>query len=219
MTPRQLRNDLQNAYDLFLEKKISIYNQPIAYEQNGSTIRISWHQSNETLAKPKYFGTFKQYLSIVKDDSYSCLLADGGLLRISYTFKRNRLVAHNLWYYPCPLDLPRKELLIEPLIDLAELYAEAGIDCYRFGGPIRFDYDSERIEEIVHPATHVHFIRENCRMPVKRPLSPGTFLKFIFLNFYPELWDSFEFLRDLPEETFKQTIFVEEEKLIHFSWR
>jgi len=219
LTPIQLRNDLYNAYDLMLENGISIYNQPIAYEQQSTTIRITWRQSRITLAKPQYFGTFEQYLSIAKDGSYSCLLVDGALLRLSYVFKRNKLIAHSLWYYPCPLNLPKEELRTEPLVDLVELYADAGIDYYCFRGPIRFDYDSERAEELAHPATHVHFIREECRTPVIRPLSPGSFLKFVFFNFYHELWDSFKFIKDLPEEHFAQTIFPKEEKLIHFSWR
>jgi len=55
LTPSQLRNDLQNAYDLMLEKGFSIYNQPLSYEQNGSTIRVTWRQSGT------HFGTFNHF--------------------------------------------------------------------------------------------------------------------------------------------------------------
>lgn len=219
MTPSQLRNDLQNIYDLMAEKGISLYNRYIVDIKNYPFRQITWHQSDNTISKTQYFGTYDQYLSIVKDNSFSCLLTDGSLLRISYTFNRNNLIGHNLWYYPCPLDLPEEDLIREPLGDLIEIYAKAGVGYWRFRGPIRFDYDAERAEELTHPEVHVHFIRDDCRTPAKRPLSPGTFFKFVFFNFYRELWNSHPFLRELPEEHFNQTIFPQEERLIHFSWR
>ncbi|MCP4104645.1 MAG: DUF2290 domain-containing protein [Desulfobacteraceae bacterium] len=218
MNPTQVRNDLQNAFDLFAEKGIALICQQITDERESKYRRITWRQSSETISKPQFFGTVEQYLSILKDNSFSCLLFDGSILRTSYSYHRNDLIAHNLWYYPCPFEFPRDELLTEPLGDLIDIYSEAGTEYFRLRGPIRFDYDVMRAEELEHPSVHAHFINDDCRIPVKRPLSPGTFFKFIFFNFYKELWNSFSFLRELPEDTFNQTILPNEEKFIHFSW-
>lgn len=219
MNPNRIRNDIQNIIDLLAEKGISLFNQPLLYNRNGQRVMLSWRQSSSTLSKPQYFGTLDQYISILKDNSFTSLLLDGSIIRMSYTFYRNDLVSHNLWYYPCPLNLPKEELLSEPVIDIIDSYSDQHLNLFRFRGPLRFDYDSDRAEEINHPASHVHFIHESCRTPVKRPLSPGTFTKFIFYNFYKEIWDSYEFLKELPEEKFNQTIFPQEEEHIHFAWR
>lgn len=219
MTPNQLRNDIQNACDLLTDKGVSLFSQPIYTERNDTTVRITWKQTSITHAKPHKFGSIEQYISIIQDSSFTCVLLDGSLLRLSYTFERNDLISHNLWYYPCPFNIPREELLIDPLLDIIEIYAESGVDQWRMKGPIRFDFDAKRAYSISHPASHVHFQHEYSRIPARKPLSPGRFLKFIFLNFYQELLSKYSFLSEWPEDNFNQTIFPDEEQLVHFSWR
>lgn len=219
MTPNQLRNDIQNACDLLAYQGISLFSQPIHIERNDTIARITWKQTSITQAKPHKFGSIEQYMSIIRDGSFTCVLLDGSLLRLSYTFERNDLTSHNLWYYPCPFSIPIDELLADPLLDIIEMYAESGIDHWRLKGPIRFDFDAKSSKPIFHPASHVHFQHEYCRIPARKPLSPGRFLKFVFLNFYQELISKYTFLVEWPEENFDQTIFPIEENLIHFSWR
>ena len=103
MTPRQIRNDLQNALDLMADAGICLAVGNVLYERHDVTVRITWKQSGFTLARPQHFGTLEQYKSIIRDGSYSGILLDGSLLRLSYTFERNNLKYHNLWYYPCPI--------------------------------------------------------------------------------------------------------------------
>ncbi|MBF0541866.1 MAG: DUF2290 domain-containing protein [Nitrospirae bacterium] len=190
----------------------------MSYSNDNNYTNISWRQSYTTASKPNRFGTLEQYISIIQDRSYSCLLFDGSFLRISYSFKSTKLVSHSLWYYPCPFNIPYDDLLTDPVLDLIEMYVEQGFKYCHFKGPIRFDYDSERISTEFHPSTHVHFIDNNCRIPVKKPLSPGTFIKFIFRNFYLEYWKQYSFLKELHECFFDITILPQEEKCVHFSW-
>ena len=219
MTPNQLRNDIRNACDLLADKEIAIIIQPVHIERNKNIVQILWKQTSITNAKPYHFGTIDQYISLIEDSSYTCVLLDGSLLRLSYTFERDKLIAHNLWYYPCPFDIPRDELQIYPLIDILETYISDDIDKWRMKGPLRFDFDIKSAKPNLHPACHVHFQCENCRIPVCKPISPGRFLNFIFLNFYQNLLTKYPFLIEWPEDNYNQTILKAEEELIHFSWR
>ena len=219
MTPNQLRSDIQNAMDLLSNKGVSLISQPINIERNDNIARITWKQTSITNAKPYHFGTIDQYISIIKDSSFTCVLLDASLLRLSYTFERNELIAHNLWYYPCPFDIPLAELLVDPLLDVVETYLDGGTDKWRMKGPMRFDFDLKKADSLFHPASHVHFQHEFSRIPVRMPLSPGRFLKFIFWNFYQNLLSRYSFLIEWPEDSYNQTIHPDQEKLIHFSWR
>ncbi|MCK4814677.1 DUF2290 domain-containing protein [bacterium] len=216
---RQIRSELENSLDLLVENNISIYNQNIHITQSNKIIKISWKQTSQTQAKPYRFGTLEQYKSILADNSYTCILIDGSIFRISYTFQRESIISHSLWYYPCPFNIPYDDIKTDPLLDLVEIYSEAGFEYCNFKGPLRFDYDLTRSISIYHPASHVHICNADCRIPAKAPISPGAFFKFIFFNFYPDIWEENKFIKDLPEHRYDKTIVLDESKLIHFSWK
>ncbi|KJR41001.1 hypothetical protein MCHI_003099 [Candidatus Magnetoovum chiemensis] len=230
MTPKRTRDELQNILELLAAKGISIAKGYISFEPSKKCTNISWRQTSKTLSKPQHFGTIEQYKSIIEDGSYSCILQDISILRMSYKFKDSKVNSHSLWYYPCPFKIPDDALLQEPILDLIEIYANAGTKDLLLRGHLRFDFDADfdKNESKLpsHPIAHAHIINDACRIPVKNPIPVGTFFKFIFLNFYPDIWNRFEFIKKLEEYTFqlpdkfnsKETILSEEKKLLHFSW-
>ena len=218
MTWRQIRSELENSLDLLIQNSISIYNQKIHIIQRNKIIKICWKQTSQTQVKPYQFGTLQQYKSILMDNSFTCILLDGSVFRISNTFQREYIISHSLWYYPCPFNIPFEEIMTDPLIDLVEIYSEAGYEYCNFKGPLRFDYDIARSVAIYHPASHVHICNADCRIPAKAPISPSTFFKFIFINFYPEIWEKHKFIKELPEHPYNKTIELDQSKFIHFSW-
>jgi hypothetical protein len=82
--------------------------------------------------------------------------------------------------------------------------------------PIRFDFNREKARED-HPASHVHMLRNECRIPVFAPLSIGHFVKFVFRQFYPEKWKDSVFLQDWPCTRFDRTVTRLQEKQIHLN--
>ncbi len=218
MTPNKIRSQLDNALTLFIYKNIAIYSQIVHIIRDRDMTSITWKQTSKTVTKPYKYGAFNQYKGILKDRSYSCILIDGSILRISYTFQKKILISHNLWYFPCPFNIPVNEIRSDPILDLVNRYADQGIQFCNFKGPIRFDYDPNRAIAIRHPASHVHLFDSECRIPVKAPICPGTFFKFVFFNFYPNIWETNPFLQELHEEYFDISLMKNEHKQIHLAW-
>lgn len=220
MTPRQARSEISNFVDLLLYTDIAIRVNSIVCVRSGTMSRVTWRPPSRGQAQliASEFASVSEYCGHLQNQAYSAILFDGALLQISYGFTRNALTSHRLCYYPCPFALEPEELLVEPLLDVMEVYKHAGADYLRLRSPVRFDYAPDHASE-EHPASHAHMLWPHCRCAVVAPLSLGHFARFVFSHFYPELWKEHEFLRSLPQQLGPKTITANEEAQLHFSCR
>lgn len=215
---RQLRTEIKNFIDLVIDYEIAISANPVVCNNIGSMQRVTWqHPANVPHILTNYeFATIDEYCSLLMSQSYSLVLFDGALVQISFDVQGNRLIGHRLCYYPCPFDIDAEEFLMSSIGDLVETYRDHGSDLFRLRTPIRFDYDPDNAKKN-HPATHAHFLWEHCRCSLAAPISLGHFIKFVFNNFYPQLWENYDFIKEWPQEMAARTITPSEERLIHFS--
>ena len=130
-----------------------------------------------------------EYQAWLTNGAYSAVLFDGALVQISFEFRHSKIVGHRLAYVPCPFDLEPEYLQTEPLYDLVEAYATDVQSKPRLRSAIRFDFDPAAVGP-GHPASHVTMFWPHCRIACVAPLSLGRFIRFIFYNFYPAMWEN-----------------------------
>ena len=129
-------------------------------------------------------------MSIYETGAYHCILFDGSIIRVYFKFHRNILANESLLYWPAPFIIPED--------DIEELGIREAINMYitdevfrnnklSMRSPFRLDFDPLNVSES-HPETHLHMQHEECRISVKKPICFNAFIKFIFKNFYPNLY-------------------------------
>lgn len=124
-------------------------------------------------------GTVDQFLHDVQTKNFSIILCDGSLVQIQYELERNKIVSHRYCYIPLPVNV-----LNPSDIDSLERQIRLSIqnDQVFLRSRIRFDYDQGQ-EDHVHPESHLTFISQNCRIPVRGGLGIKRFFRFIYGNF------------------------------------
>jgi hypothetical protein len=152
---------------------------------------------------------------LLGSNAFSIVLFDASLLQITIEFSHSNMVAHRLCYYPCPVVIDNELLVEEPILDVFDVFVEHR-DLLRLRTPVRFDYDPINAQ-VGHPVSHAHLQVESCRCPVVAPIGIGVFIKFIFANFYAEVWKSNSFIREWPADLSSRTIRQDESELLHFS--
>lgn len=137
------------------------------------------------------------YASMLKDQTYQRLyedqlaarafivrMLDGGLIQMTYDFRRGSLSRSRLAYLPSP-ELPDYE-------NNAALYEEDSIYAHivehrRAVVPLRFDFDIRPgvPQNMSHPASHLTLGQSSsCRIAATGPVTPWFFLGFVLRSFY-----------------------------------
>lgn len=223
MTVNQVRRNVDELRKaLFKEDLAKDFNRIVINEFRGHIKVVTWA---ECLPYTDLrFATLDEFGWLLRKRQFSILLFDGSLLQISYKFKRGTLIEHRLCFYPFPLRLDVEELdnylgagfgfldILEEAFSFGEFKERLSLQ-----SPIRFDYDMERAAAN-HPASHMHLLRNECRVPVFAPLSVGHFIRFVFRRFYPEQWKEFDFIRGWPCQEFDRTVTVEQERQIYLNY-
>lgn len=129
------------------------------------------------------------YISLLERKEYSLLMQDGAFVQISYIFERGKIIRHRLVYYPCPFFIDM-QLASDPQVGLVDLLRDVYLEDLEANvalrSPVRFDLAPEAASDY-HPASHMSFNEQTCRVPVRAPLRFDCFMKFIFENFYPHI--------------------------------
>ncbi|MDA1051924.1 MAG: DUF2290 domain-containing protein [Planctomycetota bacterium] len=216
MTPNRIPNDIRNVLSWLIEKSLAQFIQPYREVRSRGRLRICAEGSiaAQAVLKAHPFGSIAEYRGFVEAEAYSALLNDGSLLHLSYDFQNSELIGHRLLYYPCPFIIDPK-LADEPILDVLE-FCGNDLELFRLRSPVRFDFDLQRAA-INHPASHLHFQHEECRLPIVAPLSVGRFVQFVFHNFYPHWWAEHEFLRDFRRPSVVGSIQAEERHGFHLA--
>ena len=202
-TPAQMRSELANLSAVLLNAEIALDTNSVILHEKGDRIGVSWASRGlGTFGEctRQQFATIEEYQCWIRAQEYLVLLYDGSILQCSYEFEGRDIVKHRLLYYPCPFDLTSQQLQEEVLDDIVSGFIKAGgVSEVRLRTPIRFDYDLHARSND-HPTSHLTLLTENCRWPVVAPLSPGHFVRFVFRNFYPEVWKALPALQEWPLE-------------------
>ena len=216
MTRNRIPHDIRNVLSWLFEKSLAQFIQPYRELPYRGRLRMCAEGSMAAQAalKAHPFGSIAEYRGFVESEAYSAILSDGSLLHLSYDFRESELIGHRLLYYPCPFVID-PELTDEPILDVLE-FCGNDLELFRLRSPVRFDFDLQRAATN-HPASHVHFQHEECRLPVVAPLSVGRFVEFVFRNFYPHWWAEHEFLREFRRPSVVNTIQAEERHGFHLA--
>ncbi len=217
MTSSQAARQVRMLLTLLMESEIAIAMNPVIEDHLGIRTRVTWSSARPAtgLFSSLGFATVDEYCAFIDGQEYSAILYDGALVQISYDFVARDLVGHRLCYYPCPFDMDEELLLTDPVADTVMLYRDASSVQPYLRSPCRFDYDESNATS-GHPSVHMHLIKPYCRWPVTRPLSIGDFIRFVFRNFYPNLWAVHPFLREWSQQRIaNRTILPEEEAELH----
>jgi hypothetical protein len=219
MTPIRIPNDIRNLLSWLMKMSVAQFTQPYRELRSRGRLRICAEGTIAAQAalKAHPFGSVAEYRGFVESEAYSALLSDGSLLHLSYDFQDSVLVGHRLLYYPCPFIIDA-EMAEEPILDVLE-FCWNNLELFRLRSAVRFDFDLQRAA-VNHPASHVHFQHEECRLPVVAPLSVGRFVEFVFRNFYPHWWSEHEFLRNFRQPSVVNSINAAERRgCAKSSWR
>ena len=217
MTPDSVRYELDNFLTLLLESEVAMHTtKVIARQERGGFKRVTW--ATNAVVPGDLFrqeaATVSQYREWIVYGGYSAILFDGSLIQISYDFDYSELVGHRLLYFPCPFDLDSELLLTLPLVDVIDFYRDGEAANVRLRAPIRFDYDPYSNSD-GHPASHLTFQWSHARIPVMSPITPGRFIQFVFMNFYPAMWNVHSFIQEWPRHKVERTITPEERGVLY----
>lgn len=100
---------------------------------------------------------------------------------------------------------------------MIELFRGHGEEYLRLRTPVRFDFDPDAAAER-HPASHLSLNDQDCRIPVRGPMSLGHFIEFVFRHFYSSVWAKHDFLADTHREPMSRMLTPEHEAWIHLDW-
>lgn len=220
ITPSKIESEIRNFRDLLIEKQLVIASNPIAIKSLGSLSRVTWHSSvvDRPPATDFTFASISEYCCQLATNAYTVVLFEGSIIQISIDVRHTEIVGHRFCFYPCPFDLEPDDLSQLPILDVIKLYDESRRDLLRLRSPLRFEFDLNNASDN-HPLCHVHFLWAHCRCSVVAPLSLGHFIKFVFLHFFPGVWDQNSFLREWPTVLGTRTISIEQEKTLHLACR
>lgn len=155
------------------------------------------------------------YDALEKTGAYHVRMIDGALLQMLYRFRGPNIVSQRLCLFPAP-NLEAYDLAPE-LYENDELYADI-VGRHLVHVPIRFDFDDELHEDILHPKAHLTLGQyEKCRIPVSAPLTPSRFIVFILRNFYSTAFYATELCKIDCVSKYTDTITVNERGISYFS--
>jgi hypothetical protein len=155
------------------------------------------------------------YDELCKNKQFNFRLLDGGLIQILYRVNNDNVIGHRLCYFPSP---SFESFQNEPdlYLDESNYYADM-IDRSILPVPVRFDFDPQNQVSIYHPASHLTLGQfKNCRIPVRAPICPATFVNFILLSFYHTA--ALEMPHRFEKRIFNSTLTDDEVKMMHLSF-
>jgi hypothetical protein len=108
--------------------------------------------------------------------------------------------------------------MVDPLLDVFDLYADSHTRDVVLDTVVRFDYDPDNAAP-GHPAVHMTINATHCRIACAAPMRVGQFADFIFRHFYPEIWELHPYFSRLPRSDFgERTVTQEEAERVHVAW-
>lgn len=216
----QIRHDIDSLLNILFQENLALFVSPVIIDYIADKARVTWPSRPDSwrYAFDSPFASLDEYMAWIRGMEYSAILFDASILQLSFEFEGDDLIAHRLVYYPCPLELDSSDLDLlneEPILDVIDIYMNDS-GRFRARSPIRFDFNADSMQP-EHPASHMTMLTNECRMPVYGPVSLGHFIDFVFRNFYPDIWQQHEFIREWPISINQRTISTSEQRYLHIS--
>lgn len=192
----QTVTQINTTLDMLLEKHLLITYNIVDHKDNSNgECQITWKNHNMSRNNSgEMFTKLDQYLFILKNNSYHCLLFDGSIIRVNFQFDNNILLSQNLLWWPSPYDY--HDLLQEgysPVDLIEDFYNDSQwYKVIKMRSPIRIDFDYKKNTE-EHSKSHLHIQHENTRLVIEQPLCFNRFIDFLFRNFYIDYNVEFSF--------------------------
>lgn len=169
VTSSAVAREIRQTLSALMEFGIASYTNQVA--ESGS--RVTWHSygTAEDFLLSRDDLTVKGYLHWLENGHYSAILADGGLLQLSYDFDGARISGHRLAYVPCPVGL--SDRVSRELIDEGWPWGEVvraklvALEDVQMKSAIRFDYDPANAT-VDHPESHFTMNTVDCRIACTR---------------------------------------------------
>ena len=148
----------------------------------GHVEEISISGLDEPFTSLKTIPYAETYKMLCNKGAFNMRLIDDALVRFHYQFCQDRLIKHNLYFFPSP-DLGEYQNNLE-VYGTDALYAEVVMKDV-VTTPIRFDFDTTAFSDYIHPMSHFTVGQyRNCRIPVLGALTPYRFLNVVLRAFY-----------------------------------
>lgn len=184
-----IKNNMLNTMEWLYGGKLLYYYNEVKLEEIDGMEIITWNNHvGGRLNCGKAFSTLAQYEHILSNNSFTCILYDGSLIRSTFTFKNNKLIGHSHLWWPAPFvcdgAIKSDQTPIELYDGLITNYK--WFDSINMRSPVRIDYDPSN-DTVEHPAVHMHTQHHECRIKVNKPICFNRFIQYIFNNFYPTL--------------------------------
>lgn len=142
------------------------------------------------------FHNIQEYLNwlseIIKNNQFEFILFDGSVISFSYSFENHATIREMRCVYLPNITILPYEYYNE--ISEEELELLNNTEGSFFYLPLRFDFKNpDFIAEGKDPYCHLHLgFLEDCRLPIKAPITPKAFILFILENFYPKRFSKIE---------------------------
>lgn len=220
-SPKNIYQSIKNTLILLTDNDLTIFHNDPLYQKSRNDVKITWPNHNPGRHNcNSSFGYVAQYKTIIKTGAYTCLLFDGTIVRVSYSFNNNSLTDHSLLWWPSPFKINSDDLEMGGVLEIFDLYAnsEDWHEQIQMRSPIRFDYDKEKGTN-EHPVSHLHLQTSDCRLYIDRPICFNRFIKFIFQSFYPDIYKNYSFWNDLWEISFdEKELLSPVENQVYLGW-
>lgn len=200
---------IRSSTEILKSMDIVQYEIPMKVIATPAQQAITWqnHKGGRDVSS-KAFTAIAQYLAIVSSHAYQLLLNDYSIIRYSFVFQDNLLLAQNLLWWPCPVEIDHEA---EEELGLAESIKYSLLDDkakFRMRTPVRVDFDALKNTEY-HPSAHIHMQHHDCRINSETPMCFNRFIELIITNFYPEIQINFKQWNNLQYQYLKQRRKVE----------
>lgn len=215
MLTKSITKSINNITRTLIEFGICDDQNFVCEIQEGGYAKVAYSKFSDLSVALKNIAYRDIYEELNKNRQFNFRLLDGGLVQLLYTINNEQIIGHRLCYFPSP---SFESYQNEPdlYLDESNYYADM-IDRAILPVPIRFDYDPSNHRSIYHPASHLTLGQfKNCRIPVRSPICPATFINFILLSFYHTA--ALEIPHRFETTLFESTLTADEEKIVHVSF-
>ncbi|WP_026023472.1 MULTISPECIES: DUF2290 domain-containing protein [Lysinibacillus] len=214
-----VKEEIDNIISKLIEVGLCVNQNFTSDKMIGNNKVISWGQIKDLSIVMKNVDYEDIYKVLEEEGNYNIKLIDGSLIQMMYTFNSNdEIISHRLGFFP--------SINLSPFEKDPEVYYEFDIyadilkknvlpTIFRFD----FDLDDSLFQELDHSKSHLTFGQvENCRIPVRGPISPNRFMDFILRNFYHKAMKQYNICFDFMDY-FSRTITTNEENLIYIDFK
>ena len=216
-TPNALARRVKELLNQLLDKNLVLLPNAVTADDRI----VTWRSPTPTSKFVDFleYPTIRTYRRWADSGEYSALLPDGALLQMTYQMANGEIVGHRLAYVPCPYRIDQDLLVTEPLADVLDLHTADPHEEITMQSSVRFDFDPASAAS-GHPAAHLTFNVSSCRIACESPMTPESFLRFVYSNFYATQWLSQRaFFDTLPRDARQSTVTDEERMEPHVAWR